>query len=223
MGSRVASHRGPLWLPSPAPWPGQRECRVCEQGALHRGIRPVPRRGGPESLVRGSGHQEGAGSHQRTSSGPHPARSHGGSCTGAPYCCGCSRGSSRRCWPHSCSQSPSRSLRPDPPPGTWDRVCGDTPVTWCGPSQHSSQPGGPRPTLLGQWQHGTPGVVGSGNLALLATPPALLANPQLSAEASWQPIPARLVRFRPQAPPLSTHCSTAGRQLPVHSLCGTHT
>lgn len=186
----------------------------------------------------GVGRLEGAGAHPHTSSGPRPARSPRGRCTTAPRCCGCSRGSSRHCSPRSCSQSPSQSLRQDPPPGTWGRVQGDT-----GHRARSS------PTQQPAWG-----------------PQAHSAGKQAArgswARGHWKPLPSCPPRDRPHPPhpslplmdkevlalgqskraargglgatlgppdtstpwgahvhrPPSTHCSTAGHRPPARSL-----
>ena len=109
----------------------------------------------------GDGSREGGSSHRYTSSGPRPAHSHEGRCRQGPHCCGCSHGSSRRCPPHSCSQSPSRSLRPDPP-GMWDQGWGDTP-SWHGPPTLAAA------SLLGNRLHGAPGPGGPWNPVLLGS------------------------------------------------------
>lgn len=122
--------------PLTAPWLGA-ESVGCDRSSRVMASNQSADLGSCEPWGWGVGRLEGAGSHPHTSSGPRPARSPRGRCTTGPRCCGCSRGSSRHCSPHSCSQSPSQSLRRDPPPGTWGKVWGATGHrAWSSPTQH---------------------------------------------------------------------------------------
>lgn len=171
-GSRCCLSPGPL-VPPP-PLPGAEGTGLGATGgrfpftASNPGTAPGQQR----ASGLGDGSQEGGGSHRYMSSGPHPARSHGGRCRRGPRCCGCSRGSSRRCLPHSCSQSPSRSLRPEPP-GTWDQCWGDTPSWRSPPALAAASP-------LGNRLHGAPGLSGPWNPVLLGSlcPPPSSQDPQ---------------------------------------------
>lgn len=124
-----------------------------------------------QALVQMGGRLQGTRAHRCTSSGPHPARSHGGRCRGAPHCCGCSHASSPRCWPHSCSRSPSRYLRGDRhrDVGWW---LGD-PCRWSSlaPAARSWPPG---PSY---WETGSTQLLGWGALEHPAELPTPLLKP----------------------------------------------